>query len=43
MPKPAKKGFRIPAIYSDPEKTPLKAEVLATGGTFNFDLKSKPD
>ena len=43
MPKPAKKGFRIPPIYNDPEKTPLKAEVLATGGIFNFDLKSKPD
>ena len=43
MPKPVKKGFRIPAIYNDPEKTPLRAEVLPSGGTFNFDLKSKPD
>lgn len=42
MAKPIKKGFRIPSIYNDPEKTPLKAEVLPTGGTINFELKSTP-
>lgn len=41
--KPVKKSYKIPPIYNDPEKTPLKAEITENGGTFNFELKSKPD
>jgi hypothetical protein len=37
------KGPNIPAIYSDPVKTPLKVKVPAPGGRADFALTSKGD
>ena len=31
----------VPAIYMDPEKTPLKAKIVSGKNTFSFDIDSK--
>lgn len=40
--KKAGKGVTVPAIYSDPGKTPLTVKVPAPGGRADFTLSNKP-